>query len=125
MYVVLSLIPIIFNYSYILVTDFNIPMLHLIRALLNWIIFPCVLVWINFINVYFRRLHPISSIFMSLFVTAMCYGSVYLTYYGNPSAPFDSFGLKALFLTNFYFFLPFAVIFVLDVLKILFFRRRK
>lgn len=116
MYIVLSLIPIIFNYGYIFLEPFNIPLLYLVRFFLNWLIFPAGLVWINFINVLTRKIKPAFSVGMSFFVMVMCYASVYITYYMTSTAPLDDFGIKSIFLTNLYIFIPFVVVLLMNII---------
>lgn len=125
MYLFWNLFPIIFNYAYILIFKINIPLLPFVRLILNWGVFPVILVWTNFIKVYSRRIRPAASIFISLFVSLMCYGSAYLIYYIKEGVPLDEFGIKALFLTNFNFFLPFAIIFTLCIFKMTLFKKKK
>ena len=116
MYIILSLIPVIFNYAYIFLEPFHIPLLYLVRFLLNWLIFPVCLVWINFSNVITRKIRPFFSGFMSFLVMVLCYGSVYMTYYMKNSVPLDDFGVKSIFLTNLYIFLPFAIVVIINII---------
>ena len=116
MYIALSLIPIIFNYGYIFLEPLNIPMLYLVRFFANWFIFPAGLIWINFTNVVTCKIKPFFSVFMSFFVMALCYGSVYISYYMASSAPLDDFGIKSIFLTNLYMFIPFFVVLVMNII---------
>ena len=119
----LSFFPIIFNYGYVFIS--SIPKLYLIRFLLNWMIFPVMLVLINFLKVFWRKIKPRGSILVSFFVMLMCYGSVFLQYYAYTKAPFDRYSVYALFLTNLYFFMPFAVIFTVDIFFIIIRRKQK
>ncbi len=116
MYIILSLTPVIFNYAYIFLEPFHIPLLYLIRFFLNWAIFPVCIVWINFLNVITRKIRPFFSVFMSFLVMALCYGSVYMTYYMKNTVPLDDFGVKSIFLTNLYMFVPFAVVLVMNII---------
>lgn len=116
MYIILSLIPVIFNYAYIFLEPFHIPFLYLIRFFLNWAVFPVCLVWINFSKVITCKVKPFFSTFMSFLVMVLCYGSVYMTYYMKNAVPLDDFGIKSIFLTNLYIFLPFAVVLAMNIL---------
>lgn len=116
MYIVLSLIPIIFNYAYIFLMPFDIPMLYLIRFFLNWFLFPAGLIWINFINVLTRKIKPWFSVLMSFIVMTACYSAVFIIYFLASSAPLDDFGIKALFLTNLYMFIPFAAVVMWNII---------
>ncbi len=125
MYIFWNFLSVIFNYAYILTIGINIPLLPFIRLILNWGIFPAIIVLTNFAKVYSRRIRPMASIFITFFVAAMCYGSSYILYYLKAGLPLDAFGIKAIFLTNFNFFLPFLINFILCFLKMTVFKSKK
>lgn len=125
MYYVLSLIPVIFDYLCVFLSQSSISAFHLIEFVADWFFFTIFLIWINCIYILSRRSSAFGSVMMSLFVCILRYGAVYMVYYAAKEVALDAFGLKALFLTNFYIFLPFAASVIMFILYKIFFKKKK
>lgn len=125
MYFVLSLIPVIFDYLCVFFAQSGIFALHLIEFAADWILFTAFLIWMNCVYILSKRSSAFASVLMSFFVCAMRYGAVYMVYYAKKETVLDAFGIRALFLTNFYIFIPFAASVCMFVLYKIFFKKKK
>ena len=125
MYYVLSLIPIMFDYGCIFFEQSNIFALQLSEFASDWFLFTAFLIWINCVYILSRHSSPFGATLMSFFVALMRYGAVYLKYYAQKKTVLDGFAVKAIFLSNFYIFVPFAASAVMFLLYKIFFKKRK